>query len=239
MVIPEGTHDVGRSSECWLTLDDELSSRVHARFIVDTDHCAIEDLGSRNGTHVNGDRIEGEVPLNDGDRVRIGRELMTLIVSETEDISEAARLRQTLAPGEMAGMPTLMSQLIEKALKVGKTKEAERYAMALHKQLAAVPIPGDHPAVRIGVQCLRRLAEHTGSGSWIDKLFMLCADQRWILDARSLDEIRVALDRIPRVPGQGMRKYEQVLKELVRDGADVPSKLVSSIGELADAYGGR
>lgn len=236
MLIPEGSHDVGRSADCWLTLDDELSSRVHARFSVRGGRCEIEDLDSRNGTHVNGEAIERAAELRDGDRIRIGRELMTVIVSESEEISEAARLRQTLAPGEMSGMPALMSQLIEKALKVGNTRDAERYATALHKQLAVVRVPSDHPAVPVGLRCMRRMAEHTRSGGWIDKLFTLCVDQRWVLDARTLDDIRLALDRIPRVPGRGLRRYEQTLKELVRGGELVPAKLVSDVAELADAY---
>lgn len=240
MVLPQGTHDVGRSSDCWLTLQDELSSRVHARFHVTTNDIELEDLDSRNGTYVNGERLQGRRLLNDGDRVRIGRELMTLVESETVDISDAsAQLRQTLAPGEMSGMPELMGQLIDKALKVGKTRDAERYAAALHKQLTAVKVPSNHPAAEKGISCLLRLAEHTGNGEWIDKVFRLAAEQRWVLETKNLDDIRGALDRIPRIPGRGLQEYERVLRDMSREGAKLGAGLVSSISELVDAYGGR
>lgn len=237
MVLPEGAHDVGRSSDCWLTLQDQLSSRVHARFHVTATSIELEDLESRNGTFVNGDRLQGRRELRDGDRVRIGRELMTLVESETVDVADAsAQLRQTLAPGEMSGMPELMGQLIDKALKVGKTKDAERYASALHKQLSAVKVPYDHPAADRGMGCLLRMAEHTGNGEWVDKVFRLAAEQRWVLEAKRIDEIRGALDRIPRIPGRGLQQYEQVLRELAREGAVLSPALVGGIGELVDAY---
>ncbi|MCA9648537.1 MAG: FHA domain-containing protein [Myxococcales bacterium] len=240
MVLPEGAHDVGRSSDCWLTLQDELSSRVHARFHVTFEEIVLEDLDSRNGTYVNGDRLQGRRTLRDGDRVRIGRELMTLVESETVDISDAsAQLRQTLAPGEMSGMPELMGQLIDKALKVGKPRDAERYASALHKQLTAVKVPSNHPAASKGVECLLRVAEHTGNGEWVDKVFRLAAHQRWVLDTKTLEQIRGALDRIPRIPGSGLQAYEQVLRELGREGVELSPSLVGGIGELVDAYAGR
>src|SRR5690606_17180698 len=59
MVVPEGEHDIGRNLDCWLTLDDELASRNHARLHVAGDRAEVEDLGSRNGTFVNDRRLTG------------------------------------------------------------------------------------------------------------------------------------------------------------------------------------
>jgi len=239
MLLPEGILEVGRSSDCWLTLEDEISSRVHARFHVDGQGCEIEDLGSRNGTFVNGERIVGRRRLFDGDRIRIGRELMTVLESDTVDVADAgAKLRQTLAPGEQAGMPELMGQLIDKALKFGKTRDAERYAAALHGQLTGVKLAADHPAARIAIDCLVRVAEQSGNGKWIDKLFHLHAEKRWVVELEVLDKIRAALDRIPRIPGHGLRTYEAKLRELAREGLELPPRVVAGIGELVDAYGG-
>jgi hypothetical protein len=54
--------------------------------------------------------------------------------------------------------------------------------------------------------------------------------------ADTVEAIRVALDRIPRIPGTGMRDYEQLLRSLAKDGTEVPPELMRAIGELADAY---
>jgi hypothetical protein len=59
VMLPDGQHDVGRLAECWLVLDDDLVSRNHARFHIGEKQCELEDLGSRNGTFINGDRLEG------------------------------------------------------------------------------------------------------------------------------------------------------------------------------------
>lgn len=239
MVLPEGVHEVGRSSDCWLTLEDEISSRVHARFHVDGSSCEIEDLSSRNGTFVNGDRIVGRRRLVDGDRIRIGRELITVLESDTVDLGDAVKMRQTLAPGEQAGLPELMGQLIDKAIKVGKARDAERYATALYGQIDTLKMAVDHPSARISIDCLIRVAEHTGNGAWLDKVFHMHANKRWVLESETLDKVRGALDRIPRIPGNGMRTYEAKLRELAREGVELPPRLVAVIGELVDAYGGR
>src|SRR5882672_7922130 len=68
--LPEGV-DVtfGRSRGATITLDSEKVSRMHARVRRTGDVIEVEDLGSRNGTRVNGDKIEGPRKLATGDEV--------------------------------------------------------------------------------------------------------------------------------------------------------------------------
>jgi hypothetical protein len=63
---------LGRSSACHISIEDPLVSRRHARLRVTGDVVTIEDLGSRNGLHVNGELVKGSQRLADGDRIRIG-----------------------------------------------------------------------------------------------------------------------------------------------------------------------
>src|SRR5689334_7129011 len=71
--LPEGV-DVafGRSRGATITLDSEKVSRMHARVRRLGDVIEVEDLGSRNGTRVNGDKIEGPRRLVTGDEVSVG-----------------------------------------------------------------------------------------------------------------------------------------------------------------------
>jgi DNA-binding NtrC family response regulator/pSer/pThr/pTyr-binding forkhead associated (FHA) protein len=71
--LPEGS-DVtfGRSRGATITLDSEKVSRMHARVRRTGDVIEVEDLGSRNGTRVNGDKIEGPRRLSTGDEVTVG-----------------------------------------------------------------------------------------------------------------------------------------------------------------------
>jgi hypothetical protein len=72
--LPPGETILGRSPECHVTIDDPLVSREHAKIIVDGEQVILHDLGSRNGSKVNGQQVRGQIPLNDGDRVRIGNQ---------------------------------------------------------------------------------------------------------------------------------------------------------------------
>ncbi len=67
----EGDHMIGREGAD-ITLDDDQVSRRHARVSVAGATITIEDLGSTNGTFVNGAKIEAATTLAPGDTVRIG-----------------------------------------------------------------------------------------------------------------------------------------------------------------------
>jgi hypothetical protein len=62
---------IGRNSECDIALDDRQVSRIHARISWSSDHYEIEDLRSKNGTHLNGRELISVEPLNDGDEIQI------------------------------------------------------------------------------------------------------------------------------------------------------------------------
>lgn len=80
-----GEFVVGRSTECQLSLDDPLVSRRHAVLRVRQDGVTVQDLGSRNGVVVNGNKIEGERELTVGDRISIGSQDMTLHAAADRD----------------------------------------------------------------------------------------------------------------------------------------------------------
>jgi hypothetical protein len=70
--LPYGETLIGRSPECSITIEDPLVSRRHARVLLETEHAIFEDLGSRNGSRVNGVITREPHSLKDGDRLRIG-----------------------------------------------------------------------------------------------------------------------------------------------------------------------
>ena len=71
-----GVTTLGRSEECEVTIEDPLVSRRHAQISVDGDEVRLVNLGSRNGVRINGRPVEGSVVLQDGDRVRIGTQVL-------------------------------------------------------------------------------------------------------------------------------------------------------------------
>lgn len=77
-VLKPGDSVVGRGSEAEVWVHDERVSRHHARIRLANAKAVLEDLGSRNGTFLNGARLEGPASLADGDEIGIGA--ATLIV---------------------------------------------------------------------------------------------------------------------------------------------------------------
>jgi serine phosphatase RsbU (regulator of sigma subunit)/pSer/pThr/pTyr-binding forkhead associated (FHA) protein len=70
----ELTADVtlGRHPDCDIQLPSNMVSRKHARVFVENGQTYVEDLGSGNGTLLNGKKIEGKTPLNHEDRIKLG-----------------------------------------------------------------------------------------------------------------------------------------------------------------------
>jgi len=67
---------IGRHPDCGVQLESNAVSRRHARVFVQDGQYTIEDLGSGNGTFVNGQAIESATPLNSQDRIKLGPVLM-------------------------------------------------------------------------------------------------------------------------------------------------------------------
>jgi pSer/pThr/pTyr-binding forkhead associated (FHA) protein len=80
-VLEPGNYVLGRSPEAHLILPDRLVSRRHARVSFYEGRWYIQDLGSRNGTYVNGQNIRGRGPVpipDEGVEVLVGTTLLEL-----------------------------------------------------------------------------------------------------------------------------------------------------------------
>ena len=70
--LEEGDHLLGRDRDVIVWLDSPTVSRHHARIRVAGRTATIEDLGSKNGTYLRGERLTGPSVLDDGDELRLG-----------------------------------------------------------------------------------------------------------------------------------------------------------------------
>ena len=82
---------IGRSSELDMVLVEEMVSRKHARIALTDGTISIEDLGSTNGTFVNGEKVQ-QGTLREGDRVLIGTNILK-VVAAPQDAEARANLK--------------------------------------------------------------------------------------------------------------------------------------------------
>jgi len=93
---------IGRAPENRIVLTDSSVSRQHARLFPREDAWWVEDLGSKNGTKVNGNLIEGPKRLKQGDGLQVGS---FQLVFSSESASASARLADVAAPANLTALP--------------------------------------------------------------------------------------------------------------------------------------
>ncbi len=82
MELAEGEHVVGHGPECHIQPRSEWVSRQHCLFRVEANRVALRDLGSSNGTLLNGHPVQGEQVLTHGDLVEIGPLVFSIELDE-------------------------------------------------------------------------------------------------------------------------------------------------------------
>lgn len=71
---------IGRGSDCHIVLPERQVSRHHAKILGESGKYILHDLGSKNGTHLNGNRVKGSIPLRDGDEIQIALRVKLLFI---------------------------------------------------------------------------------------------------------------------------------------------------------------
>jgi len=75
--LAEGSNLIGRGADASVWIDATGVSRHHARILIDGTDATLEDLGSKNGTYVAGERVTTARRLTDGDQIRLGSVVVT------------------------------------------------------------------------------------------------------------------------------------------------------------------
>ncbi len=108
--LPEGDEvTFGRSRGCTVMVDHEKVSRTHARVVRRGADIVVEDLGSRNGTRVNGQKIEGPTRVATGDEITVG--------SATCVVGVSTRLRRRALIGSTSYLEERLAAEADRALR--------------------------------------------------------------------------------------------------------------------------
>lgn len=96
---------MGRSEHCGLRLLDRDASREHARLFTSIGGLTITDLGSTNGTYVNGARITAARHLQPGDTIEIAGEAFTVRMESVDDATRMADVIDMTRIGQVIVVP--------------------------------------------------------------------------------------------------------------------------------------
>lgn len=88
--VPQGESLIGRDRRCAVSIDADSVSRHHAKLIVSGRGASVEDLGSKNGTWVSGERVHGTAPLTHGTSVRFGSETVRFEIVDADRPTKTA-----------------------------------------------------------------------------------------------------------------------------------------------------
>lgn len=108
---------IGRSSELDIVLVEDMVSRKHAKITLSAGKITIEDLGSTNGTFVNGEKVKSS-RLKEGDRILVGTSILKLVKAganapELSDAQVKQNLEQVAAVQSQRQTKTAMTGKIE------------------------------------------------------------------------------------------------------------------------------
>lgn len=108
---------IGRGSQCDVMLRDEIASRQHAQILrIHIDNCAeyyVSDLGSTNGTFLNGARVTSQQLLEDGDKIKVGNHLLKFAMLDEFEAEFQERLHQMTQRDELTGLRSRRSLFAE------------------------------------------------------------------------------------------------------------------------------
>ena len=114
---------IGRSEECNLRANSDAISRKHCAIVIEDQDVTIRDLGSRNGTYVNGSRIEGVQKLQMGDQLRVGP--LEFLVTHTEKaVVEQTKPAADLEDANDDEMAGLVNDWLEEEAASSETRPA-------------------------------------------------------------------------------------------------------------------
>jgi pSer/pThr/pTyr-binding forkhead associated (FHA) protein len=112
VTVPRLPFLIGRGADCQLRPNSPTVAARHCALLERNGRLLLTDLGSTNGTYVNGVRLDGTMPVGDGDELAVGPLRFRLQVGTLPPLDESSvelDAARTLLDGEPAPQPPLVS----------------------------------------------------------------------------------------------------------------------------------
>jgi hypothetical protein len=222
-------------------LNDGLASRRHAFLKVSGDRVSLQDLGSRNGIYVNGEKIASSVVLTLGDEFIVGETQFVL----TEGLGEAPprpaprpSLRTLPEPTQRpppdasdttggkldvtahADLLNLLGTVADKSIAQGRPEQAERLLMRHLQQMLQAARGGrmtDPNELELAARNAVKLASAMKKPLWVDFVFDLYAGAKALVPAAVIDELYELVRKVGAMNPGALERYLEVLRARSRE----------------------
>jgi pSer/pThr/pTyr-binding forkhead associated (FHA) protein len=225
IALPDGETVLGRDADCHVPLEDGLASRRHVALHVADGRVTVEDLGSRNGTMLDGRLIGYPVVATHSSKLTIGGTSMTLLDSEKQRARAETKPSVTIKRASSTGITAQSSHTIgtntavpdlafvdraRDALMRGALDECAAASAIVVRRQANLGPRAIETVVRDVSVVLLGLARRTGDRGWLDGVFQVHA-------ATGRPIANELVDSIADLPAKGTVKYVREYLEKVRE----------------------
>jgi pSer/pThr/pTyr-binding forkhead associated (FHA) protein len=255
--LPLGERAVaGRAPDCQLPIADRRCSHQHAEFSRAADGViTVCDLGSSNGTYVNGIRIDTARRLALGDWITLGNETFELCIAGDaqrpptptipvqrrpdagSDRHPAIEARTKTDPGSpLLSIASFTAQAASHAATPVSPAAIEKPLRALLRQIERGE-SFDAGAPEMAALVALRMTSVTKEASWLSYCFDLYAALRLPLSPDLLDRVREALLCVPQLEAAPFRAYLELLTQLEQSAPDDHRRqLIAQLHELRGCF---
>jgi hypothetical protein len=233
--LDEGRFVIGRAETCELALDDPLASRQHAVLVTAGNRVTLEDLGSRNGVVVNGEKVRGARVLTPGDTIVVGKHEMSFGIRRGLGA-------ETLLQSTTQRLPAfgLIGMLADKALALGRGDEAERLIGPQLDHVIASADEGrrmDEIVAERAADYAVKIAGLTGNGERVDTVFRIYAHLRRPCPSVLVEELYAVMRKLKQPPRASLRRYLEILHDTSAELGPADRFLVSRLEGLERSLG--
>jgi pSer/pThr/pTyr-binding forkhead associated (FHA) protein len=224
--LDQGIVTLGRSSRCDVILESPEVSRQHARLVVSNIGVAIEDVESRNGVYVNGERVRAARAIEEGDRIVIGD--VELLLKATHRVSAVQpsvrkptpppRRAETPPPSTLPGRRTdafnELARLSDRMLSMGRPEVAMKLVSERLQSLLEALRNGEKMSVRMletATSQALRLAVGDGGAKYADLALELNLLARRPMNDEGIVLLERALQQLPEIDSGLLLSYQKVL----------------------------
>ena len=240
---PNGILTIGRESSCEVSIRGDAGvSRRHARLTLLPTSIKLQDLGSRNGTFIEGRRLTGTALLRGGELLRVGNTELRAFANE----AESRRALGSVYPRSHAPFPAeFVDTTVSTNVFGGLLRDIARATLTDPSEVGVLVAEACDTAENLAMtatlsasdaavvaDCVLREARRTEDSSWIGHVFVLYSKARLVLPldlARSLMKMR----KLPSFPEDKLGGYLGVLAGLKPAEPEARELLVAVFRVLA------